>query len=197
MQELFVLPRAKVSEHLPKSLWTSKQSFENATAEMKLKMEISPKLFYQVYAPIFPCENVPNMCTASRADDSTQDAPDLFSSGIHFLLQIPFFLFSVFPILYFSTFYSIISIQFFFWRELNQSHNLPDLLDWSFSRSVYWFSLFSILQCLGGRKLPQYCVVCHLKDWTHPGSKNWIGLSSRFHRHNSKTGHNFKHNLQC
>lgn len=110
MQELFVLPRAKVSEHLPKSLWTSKQSFENATAEMKLKMEISPKLFYQVYAPIFPCENVPNMCTASRADDSTQDAPDLFSSGIHFLLQIPFFLFSVFPILYFSTFYSIISI---------------------------------------------------------------------------------------
>ena len=77
---------------------------------MKLKMEISPKLFYQVYAPIFPCENVPNMCTASRADDSTQDAPDLFSSGIHFLLQIPFFLFSVFPILYFSTFYSIISI---------------------------------------------------------------------------------------
>ena len=109
---------------------------------------------------------------------------------------------SIFPIFRISYFVFFHFLQYnyhiiFFWRELYQSHNLPDLLDWSFSRSLYWFSLFSILQCLGGRKLPQYCVVCHLKDWTHPGSKNWIGLSSRFHRHNSKTGHNFKHNLQC
>ena len=37
-----------------------------------------------------PCESVPNMRTAFRGDDSTQDrASDLFSSGIHFLLQIP------------------------------------------------------------------------------------------------------------
>ena len=34
-------------------------------------------------------------------------------------------------------------------------------------------SLFLILQCLGGRKLLQYCVVCRLKDWAYPGS--WIG----------------------
>ena len=141
---------------------------------MKLKTEISPKLLYQVYAPIFParvcqicvqpsvqmipprpriwsflqwhllliadsfypdrhsrneiengtkpqtlllglsghlpCESVPNMCTASHADDSTQDASDLFFNDI--LIADSFFPDRISYFLY-STFYNTISIFFF------------------------------------------------------------------------------------
>ena len=62
------------------------------------------------------------MCLASRADNSTQDASDLFSSTVHFLLHIS-------RISYFSFFHFLQYNQhvIFFWREVYQSYNLPEL----------------------------------------------------------------------
>ena len=99
----FVLARAIVSELLPERMWTALQKFENAAAEMKLKTEISPKLFYQVYAAIFPAR-VCQMCVQPPMQ-MTPTKSLLIFSPVAFTSYHRFHFFqTVFPISYFPLF---------------------------------------------------------------------------------------------
>ena len=107
------------------------------------------------------------MCLASRADNSTQVASDLFSSTVHFLLHIS-------RISYFSFFHFLQYNQHVIFFEGNFTRVITCLSSKtdhfqgrSIGQSIFNFAMSR------RKKLPQYFVVSQLKDWAYPGS--WIG----------------------
>ena len=131
------------------------------------------------------------MCLASRADNSTQDASDLFSSTVHFLLRIS-------RISYFSFFHFLQYNQHVIFFEGNftrvitcLSSNTDHFQGRSIGQSIFNFAMSR------RKKITSILRRQSTKGLGIPQKLDWIGPRSRFHRHNFKTRHNFKHNLQC
>ena len=60
-----------------------------------------------------------------------------------------------------------------------------------------WICVARILQMSRRKKVTAILRRLSTKGLGIPRRLDWIGPSSRFHRHNFKTRHNFKRNLQC
>ena len=124
-------------------------SIQNTTAEMKLKTELSPKLFYQVYAAI--C--LVRVCQICVQPPMQMIPPKMlliffsmtFTSHRRFLLSRPYFLFRIFHFLQHN------QHMFFFQRnftrvitcliaKIDHQFKVGHFQGRSFSRSVYCYS---------------------------------------------------------
>ena len=102
-------------------------------------------------------------------------SPVAFTFHRRFPLSRPYFLFHVFHLLQHN--------QHIFFFQGNFTRVITCLIseiDHFQGRSIV--QSISILQCLERRKLPQCYVGRRLEDWAHPGSKDWIGPCSHFHK---------------
>ena len=131
------------------------------------------------------------MCLASRADNSKHDASDLFSSTVHFLLHIS-------RISYFSFFHflqynqHVIFFEGKFTRVITCLSSKTDHFQGrSIGQSIFNFAMSR------RKKITSILRRQSTKGLSIPRKLDWISPRSRFHRHNFKTRHNFKHNLQC